>query len=207
MLTQALADLQSMSLWELAAVVLAIAYLLLAVYERIECWYAAFFSTLIYIFLFWNVSLLMESLLNVYYLIMALYGWTQWRGKVDEFQDVRIQRWSLQKHVIAIAVILSLTLISGTLLGKNTSAALPYLDSFTTWAAVVTTYMVTQKVLENWIYWLIINPLSIFLYLDRGMVLTALLFVVYVVMSLVGLYTWSRRYRQQTKAWPPATSV
>jgi len=99
MLTQALADLQSMSLWELAAVVLAIAYLLLAVYERIECWYAAFFSTLIYIFLFWNVSLLMESLLNVYYLIMALYGWTQWRGKVDEFQDVRIQpgqRWSLR---------------------------------------------------------------------------------------------------------------
>lgn len=196
-----------MSMWELAAVVLAIAYVLLAVYERIECWYAAFFSTLIYIFLFWNVSLVMESLLNAYYLIMALYGWTQWRGKVYEHRDVRIQLWSLQKHVIAIAIILSLTLITGTLLGKNTNAALPYLDSFTTWAAVVTTYMVTQKVLENWIYWLVINPLSIYLFLDRGMVLTALLYVVYIIMSLVGLYTWVLRYRKQSKAWPPATSV
>lgn len=196
-----------MSLWELAAVVLAIAYLLLAVYERIECWYAAFFSTLIYIFLFWNVSLVMESLLNAYYLVMAVYGWTQWRGKVNDYEDVRIQRWSLQKHLIAIAIIICMTLLTGTLLGKNTGAALPYLDSFTTWAAVVTTYMVTQKVLENWIYWLIINPLSIYLYLDRGMVLTALLFVVYVIMSIIGLYTWSQRYRKQSKAWPPATSA
>jgi len=64
--SQAWLALQAMSAWEVVAVILAIAYLVLAIFERIECWYAAFFSTLIYIFLFWDASLLMESALNVY---------------------------------------------------------------------------------------------------------------------------------------------
>jgi nicotinamide mononucleotide transporter len=64
-----------MSAWEALAVVLGILYLLLAVRENILCWYAAFASSLIFLFLFWDVELLMESALQVYYLVMAVYGW------------------------------------------------------------------------------------------------------------------------------------
>ena len=74
-----LSQFNALSGWEAFAVFLAIAYLLLAVRENILCWYCALFSTAIYIFLFWNVSLLMESALNVYYLLMAVYGWYQWK--------------------------------------------------------------------------------------------------------------------------------
>src|SRR5210317_1156534 len=69
---------QSMSPWEAVAVVFAIAYLLLAVKENILCWLFAFMSTAIYTVLFWDVSLLMESALNVYYMAMAVFGWYQW---------------------------------------------------------------------------------------------------------------------------------
>jgi nicotinamide mononucleotide transporter len=69
---------QVMSPWEVAGVILAIAYLLLAVREKIACWYFAFASTAIYTVLFWDVSLLMESALNVYYMAMAVFGWYQW---------------------------------------------------------------------------------------------------------------------------------
>ena len=73
-----LASASSMSPWEAIAVVFAMAYLLLAVKENILCWLFAFMSTAIYTVLFWDVSLLMESALNVYYMAMAIYGWYQW---------------------------------------------------------------------------------------------------------------------------------
>ena len=82
---------QAMSPWEMAAVVFAIAYLLLAVRENILCWAFAFISTAIYTVLFWDVSLLMESALNVYYMAMAVYGYHQWtRGGSNGGAD---RRW------------------------------------------------------------------------------------------------------------------
>ena len=71
-------------LLEIFAVIFAITYLILAVRQNILCWYAAFLSTAIYTFLYWDVSLYMESILNVYYLLMAIYGWKNWNNKKDE---------------------------------------------------------------------------------------------------------------------------
>ena len=74
---------------------------------------------------------------------------------------------------------------------------MPYLDSFTTWGAVLTTYMVAKKVLENWLYWLVIDTVAIYLYLDRELYLTALLMVIYVVLALFGFKMWLKTYQQQ----------
>jgi len=191
------AALQEFSWWEAAAVVLGVTYLLLAVQENIWCWYAAFASTLIFLFLFWDVSLLMESGLQVYYLVMAVYGWWQWQHGSGKNGTLTISRWSWRAHLGAASLILLLTGISGTLLQQNTAAALPYLDSFTTWGAVLTTWMVAQKVLENWLYWLLIDAVSIALYLDRGLYLTALLFVLYIIIALFGYRQWSKHFHSQ----------
>ncbi len=187
----------AMSLWELVAVILALAYLILAMKEHISCWYAAFVSTAIYLFLFWDVSLLMESALQVFYLIMAVYGWWQWRHNADKQQDLVIHCWPLKTHLIVFASVGVLTLVFGYGLVQNTGAALPYLDSFTTWGAVITTYMVTRKVLENWIYWIVIDAASVYLYLDRGLYLTALLFMIYLVLVIVGFYQWYAIYKRE----------
>ncbi|MFT7469822.1 MAG: nicotinamide mononucleotide transporter [Candidatus Pseudothioglobus sp.] len=80
---------------------------------------------------------------------------------------------------------------------RYTDAQSPYLDAFTTWASVVTTYMVTRKVLENWAYWLLIDSLSIYLYLDRALYFTSLLFAVYIIIIFFGWYRWQQRYHQQ----------
>jgi nicotinamide mononucleotide transporter len=188
---------QSMSLWELVAVILALAYLILAMKEKNSCWYAAFISTAIYLFLFWDVSLLMESALQVFYLVMAVYGWWQWRHHSDKQQNLSIHCWPLKTHLLVIAVVGLLTLIFGYGLAQKTHAALPYLDSFTTWGAVITTYMVTRKVLENWIYWIVIDGASVYLYIDRGLYLTALLFILYVVLVVIGFYQWNTLYKQE----------
>ncbi len=181
--------------WEWLAVLLAIAYLLLALRENSLCWYCALASTAIYTGLFWDVSLLMESALNVYYMAMAIYGWYLWRhgkGQGDE-GSVEISRWPLQRHLLAWGVIGGLTIVSGSLLANNTDAALPYLDSFTTWGGVLTTWMVARKILENWLYWMVIDSVSIFLYVDRGLHLTSLLFVAYVIIVVFGYFSWRKR--------------
>lgn len=191
------ASLAAMSLWEIAGVILALAYLLLAMQEKISCWYAAFASTSIYLFLFWDVNLLMESALQVFYLVMAVYGWWQWRHHRDQQRDLHIHRWPLRTHLLVFAVVGALTLVMGYILETTTSAALPYLDSFTTWGAVVTTYMVTRKVLENWIYWFVIDGVSIYLYLDRELYLTALLFFIYVILVVIGFFQWLAIYNRE----------
>ena len=195
---------QSMSPWEMVAVIFAIAYLLLAVRENILCWLFAFMSTAIYTILFWDVSLLMESALNVYYMAMAVYGWHQWtRGGHNgdaEPHALAIQLMSGRQHLLVIATIAILTLVSGYLLGEHSSAAWPYVDSFTTWASVITTYLVARKYLQNWLYWIVIDTVSIPLYIDRGLNLTAVLFAAYVVIAVFGYLSWRRHVLENGQA-------
>ena len=182
---------------ETLAVVLGIGYLLLAMRESSLCWYCAFFSTALYVWIFGDVSLYMESALNVYYMAMAIYGWLQWqRGGADK-SGVKIIRWTARQHLLGVAIILAASVTSGYLLSSNTAAKLPYLDSFTTWGSVFTTIMVAQKVLENWLYWIVINCVSIYLYIDRGLDQTAAMFFLYLVLATLGFLTWKKAYDTQ----------
>lgn len=177
---------------EIFAVIFALLYLFLAMKQNIACWYAAFISTLIYIIIYWDVSLYMESLLNFYYLLMAIYGWINWNKK-SQIDKNYVISWSYQNHIVVIFLILILTVISGFSLQK-TDAVYPYLDSFTTWASVITTFMVAQKILSNWIFWIIINSVAIFLNFDRELYLTVILLMTYQVMSIYGYYQWRKSY-------------
>ena len=185
---------------ETLAVVLGIGYLVLAMRENSLCWYCAFFSTALYVWIFGDVDLYMESALNVYYMGMAIYGCSQWqRGGVDN-TGVKIVRWTLKQHSIGVIGILTISVISGYLLSVNTSAQLPYLDSFTTWGSVFTTVMVARKVLENWLYWIVINAVSIYLYIDRGLDQTAAMFALYLVLATLGFYAWKKAYVTQNSS-------
>jgi len=180
---------------EIIAVTFGIAYIVLAAKENAWCWPAAFIGTGTSIYLFWDGKIYMESLLNAYYLVMAVYGWWQWQYGGTNNATLTISRFSRKQHVIALTLIAFLSLVSGYLLSLNTDAALPYLDSFTTWSAVITTWMVTRKILENWLYWWVINSANIVLFIDRGFLLYALLSVLYIVIAVFGFYQWRRSFR------------
>ena len=179
---------------EIFAVIFALLYLFLAMRQHIACWYAAFISTFIYILIYWDVSLYMESILNAYYLLMAIYGWFSWNKKSKIDKNFVIS-WSYINHSIVITLILVLTISSGFYLSK-TDAVYPYLDSFTTWASVITTFMVAQKVLSNWIFWIIINSVAIFLNFDRELYFTVYLLMIYQLMSVYGYYQWRKSFNE-----------
>jgi nicotinamide mononucleotide transporter len=176
--------------WEVLAVVLAVAYLVLAIRQNIWCWAAAAVSTVLYLFIMFQSRLYMESLLQLFYLAMAVYGWYSWRRPPDGEGELRVTTWPLRLHLFAIGSVLALVYISGDLLARYSDAALPHLDSFTTWGAVVATFMVARKVLENWLYWFVIDAVSIGLYLSRDLFFTAALFGAYLVMIVIGYRSW-----------------
>jgi nicotinamide mononucleotide transporter len=182
---------------ETLAVALAVAYLLLAMKESILCWYCAFFSTAIYVWIFGDVSLYMESALNIYYMAMAVYGWYQWRRGGDAHSGIAIGRWSFEQHCMALLMILFASTLSGYFLDANTDAKLPYVDSFTTWASIVTTFMVARKILENWLYWMVINSVSFFMFIDRELYQTAAMLGLYLGLSIIGYFAWRRAYLEQ----------
>lgn len=174
---------------------LAIAYLLLAIKQNLWCWPAAFFSTLIYSIIFFDVSLLMDSALNVYYLIMAVYGWYSWKygGKLQE-KELEVTSYGLVKNIKIITLLSLISLGFGFIMSNYTSADFAYIDSFTTIFAVFTTYMLAKKVLENWIYWIIIDFISIYIYIQKGLNLTAILFAIYTVLAFVAYKRWKEEY-------------
>lgn len=176
--------------WEAIAVLLAITYLVLAIRQNIWCWAAAAVSTSIYLFIMFEAQLYMESVLQLFYLAMAAYGWYQWRRHGENSRVLQVTTWPLSYHVFAIGSVLLLVFVSGHLLSQYTDAALPHVDSFTTWGAVIATYMVARKVLENWVYWFVIDAVSVGMYLNRGLLLTALLFVFYLVLIILGYRSW-----------------
>lgn len=202
-LKSAVDGLLAFSAWELAAVILAIAYLLLAMKQSQWCWPAAFVSTMIYTVLFWESALLMESLLNAYYLLMAIYGWWAWHKRDDDGAERDIVSWSVLKHSKIIAGLSLLSLTVGYVMANYTHADFAYLDAATTVFAVFTTWMVTQKVLENWLYWLVIDAASIYLYLEKSFNPTAILFMFYCVMVVFGYMKWRDSYYQHQQSTIP----
>lgn len=188
---------RSQSIYEIVAVLAAIAYLSLAIRQNIACWFFAALSTAIYVGLFIEARLYMESLLNAFYFVMAIYGWYVWCAGRDVGESRPVATWSRNRHFAAILIIVILSIGSGMLLSANSDAAFPYIDSLTTWFAIWATFLVAQKVLENWWYWLVIDIASIVIYWSRDLQLTALLFVVYVIMIPFGLVSWSRSMREQ----------
>lgn len=196
-LSQLTEQLLAQSALEVVAVAAAIAYLAFAIRQQIVCWMFAAISTAIYIWLFIEAKLYMESMLNLFYLAMAGYGWHVWSRGRDDGHDRPVVIWPRNTHLTAIAALILLSAVSGYILSTYSDAAFPYIDSLTTWFAIWGTFLVARKVLENWWYWLLIDIASIFIYWTRDLQLTALLFVVYVAMIPFGLISWTKSMREQ----------
>ena len=182
---------------EVSAVALAVGYLLLAVKQDIRCWIAGIISSCIYLVLMFSANLYMESVLQIFYIFMGFYGWKQWSQRNKQDAKFEIETWNLKIHFIILFSVILFSVLAGYLLEIYTNAALPFLDSLTTFGALVATYMVAKKVLENWIYWFFIDALSVMLFINRELYLTAILFCIYLIIIIFGFKAWLNIYRSQ----------
>jgi len=181
-----------MSGWEILAVVFGIAYVLLAAKESLWTWLFAFLSTIIYTILFWDGALVSSSLLNFYYMIMAVYGFILWRNGGEQGEELAISQWSLKKNFYLIVLGLTASVILGYLSDTYTEARFAYLDTFVMVFSVIATWMLAKKVLETWLYWMVIDSVAIVLYWKSGYLATIVLFVLYVILALYAYWSWRK---------------
>jgi len=187
---------------EATSVLFSILYLVLAIRENLWCWPAAFLSSALTLAVVLGARLYSEVALNAYYIAMAVYGWYQWQygGRRRGGEELPIGVWPLKMHALAIGGSLALSVVIGWLMSRHTQAAFPYLDAFVTVSSVVTTYMVARKLLENWLYWIVVDGLALYLYWQRELYLFVGLFALYLVLVVIGLVRWHRDWRAQSMA-------
>jgi nicotinamide mononucleotide transporter len=155
----------------------------------------------------------MDSALNAYYLIMAVYGYWAWRkndkneltttdinnrSNVEQEKTFAVVSWQMSWHLKACAILAVISTGWGYIMANYTPADFAYLDTFTTVYAVFATYLVTQKVLENWIYWIVIDFVSIYLYVQKALYPTTLLFIIFVGIAFYGYAKWRKLLSNNT---------
>jgi nicotinamide mononucleotide transporter len=189
-----IAGLRTTSPLEAVSVVFGFAYSVLAILRTRWCWVAAFVSSAALIYLSWISRLPMQASLQAYYVGMALYGF--WRWSKDEGKAARaVTTWPLKWHAVGWIAIILVSLVSSHFLAGQTQAAWPFLDSFITYGSLLATWLMAQVKLENWLYWIFLDAISLFLFAAQGLMLVSLLFTVYLVVSAVGFFAWFRTWR------------
>jgi nicotinamide mononucleotide transporter len=189
-----LAGLAATTPLEGVSVVLGIAYALLAVKRNRWCWVAGGLGAAILVYLSWVARLPMQAALQAYYAAMGIYGFWRWSRAEGEATRA-VTTLPLKMHLLAWAGVLTVSAISSWLLAGKTQAAWPFLDSLTTYGSLFATWLVAQVKLENWLYWIVLDAISVFLYGAQGLMFVALLFVVYLVVAAVGFLAWFRTWR------------
>ena len=178
---------------ELVAFVLAIAMVVFNMRVNPLGWPLAIVSSALYFLLFWNSRLYGDASLQLFFVVIAFWGWWQWlRGTAADGSALQVrelgprQRWQL---LVALAVAWPAT---GLFLKTFTDTDVPWWDAFPTAASVIGQWLLGRKYVENWLAWIVVNVVSVALFAYKGLWLTVILYGIFIVMSVFGWRAWRR---------------
>lgn len=138
----------------------------------------------------------MQSALQVFFVGMSVYGWISWsRSGTDD--ELAVGVWPPGRHLGVALALIGLTFVSAHLLAAETSAAWPLLDSLTTWFSLFATWLAARAKLENWLYWIAIDGVLLFLFYAQDLPILALLNLLYIGIAAAGFIAWRRRFKAQ----------
>jgi len=183
---------------ELMGLIFGLLYIVLSIKENIWCWPAGLITSALYIYVFFNTKFYADMGLQVYYLIVSVYGWYFWMfgSKSKKQDDLKISRIKSKLAILlSIAFILLFVLISYILV-NFTDSEIPYWDSFTTAASFVATWMLARKIIEHWIIWVVVDTISLGLYIYKGLYPTVILFAVYTILAILGYIEWKKQLKK-----------
>ena len=186
---------------EIFGVVTGILYVVLEVKQNRLLWPLGILTSAAYIYIFFSGKFYADMGLQIYYVLISIYGWYYWsrggaRANEGELPVVRINRQQL------ILLLLTFTLSwlgIYFILDRFTDSTVPLGDSFTTALAIVATWMLTRKIIEQWFLWIIANLVSIGLYIYKGLYPTVILYAVYAGMAVYGYKVWKRSMTKMRK--------
>lgn len=170
----------------------ALIYVVLASRGNAWCWMWGIISCSLWAYAsFTFYQLYLDALLQVFYVGMGFLGIYQWQYRKEQ-KTLDVTTMNLQGHAILGGMGVGVALVFGYIFGEYTAAAATYLDALTTVFSIIATFLLVRKVIENWIYWVIIDTAYVYLYSSRGAYLFALLMIIYVIIAISGYFHWKR---------------
>lgn len=178
---------------EVLGVLLSIFYLILSIKQNTWLWPIGMLSAILYMIVFFNSRFYADMGLNGYYLLISIYGWINWsRPSSESGEPIHVSDVGKSRAIVLTLVALFLFFIIGYILDNFTDSPIPYWDALTTSGSIVATWMLTKKILQHWIVWIIVDLISMGLYLYRGLYPTTVLFLIYTSMAILGYFQWKR---------------
>ena len=180
---------------ELSGTVFGLIYIWLSIRQSLYTWPAGIITSLLYCWVFFESKFYAGMGLQVYYVIISLYGWWSWqRGGQSGLDDKKLSVSCTNRNlwIKLFCINLLVTLLMYYLLGRYTDSPIPFGDAFTTSLSIIATWMLARKKIEQWLIWIFIDLVSSGLYLYRGLYATVFLFTVYMVMAVIGYYEWRK---------------
>jgi nicotinamide mononucleotide transporter len=191
---------------EILGVSTALVYLYFSIKQKIWLWPFGILTSSFYIIVFFSSQLYADMGLQVYYLAISFYGWYFWlfggsgsagqKPRVTRIRPPQMGRLMLAAALIYIMLLAALKHIPGLL--DIPASDLPYWDAFTTASSIVATWMLARKILEQWLVWIVVDAVSMGLYIYKGLFLTAGLFFVYTILAVIGYFEWKKDIKSDT---------
>lgn len=185
--------MQSQTLLDWAITVTAIVYVWLAARQVAWCWVFGIVSCGLWAWAdFARYNLWVDGILQLFYVGMGVWGLYAWKFGNASGEKLPVVQLPLRWHFGLLLAGAALTLALGFVFKKYTPTSLPYADSFITAFSILATFLTIRKVLESWLYWMVLDALAVFLFLSRDAVLVAGVMVVYTIVSVYGYRQWRR---------------
>ncbi|MEP6872364.1 MAG: nicotinamide riboside transporter PnuC [Anaerolineaceae bacterium] len=175
---------------EMIAALFGVVSVYLSVKQNIWSWPTAIVNVGLYAFVFHASRLYADMGLQVVYVIISFYGWYEWLYGGANRTELKVSGTSPRLVAVLLGVGVASTFLLGTLLHSTTNAALPYLDSATTSTSLVAQWMMTKKLLENWLVWVAVDVVYIGMFIYKSLYVTSALYFVFLVLSVMGYRQW-----------------
>ncbi len=190
---------------EITGTIVGLIYLWLEYRASIYLWIASIVMPAIYLYIYYNAGLYADFGINIYYLIIALYGWLAWRYGFSLFNSKRKPKELTITHtpkkawVKLLLTYIATQIIIYLILARFTDSTVPAWDSFTTALSIIGMWMLARKYIEQWWVWLAVDAASAGLYIHKELHFTAALYALYAIISLFGYYEWKRMMNKSIK--------
>jgi nicotinamide mononucleotide transporter len=186
-----------MLLLEILAVIFGVLYIILAAQQNRLCWIFGVLGSAISIYIFViHAKLYSEALLYLYYVFAGIYGWIFWTKSDQKFISYKL---NLKNHLFIIIVGLLFSFLLNLLIVRFfVDAQRPMIDSITTVFSFIATFLTARKFIDNWLYWIVIDFISVFLYMDRGLYIYSILMLLYTILAFYGYKQWKQQEDART---------
>jgi len=183
---------------EILATIAGIIYLIFSIRGKMLLWFFGLITSLLYVYVFFVSKIYADMGINIYYVIISIYGWIHWASNRDEKKETLPYSRLKKKQIwVLTAVTIIFFFIIAYILKKYTDSDVVVFDALTTAGSITATWMLARKIIEHWIIWVFVDAISIGLYIYKDLYPTVLLFIFYTVLAVVGYFEWLKLWRTQ----------